>query len=77
MSGTEEHEANKFAADRLIPPALWATFQPASITEQTIVEFARSVGIHPGIVLGRLQKEERVPWNRHNRLKARYSWSED
>jgi HTH-type transcriptional regulator / antitoxin HigA len=77
MTGTEEDEANRFAAERLIPSAVWATFQPASITEQSIVDFARLVGVHPGIVLGRLQKEERVPWNRHNRLKARYGWSED
>ena len=77
MSGSEEDEANRFAADRLIPSAVWATFQPASISEQNITDFAQLVGVHPGIVLGRLQKEARVPWNRHNRLRARYRWSED
>jgi HTH-type transcriptional regulator/antitoxin HigA len=77
MSGTEEDEANRFAADRLIQPGAWASFQPASITEQSIREFARTIGVDPGIVLGRLQKDLRVPWSRFNNLKARYEWKED
>lgn len=77
MSGIEEDEADRFAQDRLIPAASWAAFQPASLSEQVIQDFARLVGIHPGIVLGRLQKEERVPWNRLNHLQARYKWSDD
>jgi HTH-type transcriptional regulator/antitoxin HigA len=77
MSGTEEDEANRFAADRLIPPSSWATFQPISITEQVIREFARTIGIDPGIVLGRLQNDDRVAWSRFSSLKARYKWKED
>jgi Zn-dependent peptidase ImmA (M78 family) len=76
MSGAEEDEANRFAADRLIPAASWAAFQPTSITEQAIHEFARAIGIDPGIVLGRLHNDQRVPWNRFNQLKARYRWEE-
>jgi HTH-type transcriptional regulator/antitoxin HigA len=77
MSGEEESEANRFAADRLIPPAAWSEFQPTTITENTICEFARSVEIDPGIVLGRLQNDRRVPWNRFDHLKVRYKWTED
>jgi HTH-type transcriptional regulator / antitoxin HigA len=77
MSGTEEDEADRFAADRLIPAGAWATFQPPAITEQAIREFARSIGIDAGIVLGRLQNDKRVPWNRLDHLKARYKWKED
>jgi HTH-type transcriptional regulator / antitoxin HigA len=77
MTGAEEDEANRFAAERLIPLNTWQTFQPSTITEQSIRDFANLVGIHPGIVLGRLQNENRVPWNRCNHLKARYKWKED
>lgn len=77
LSGAEEDEADRFAADRLIQPSAWAAFQPAIISEQVIEEFARFVGIHPGIVLGRLQNEKRIPWKtRLNRLKAQYQWKE-
>jgi HTH-type transcriptional regulator/antitoxin HigA len=77
MSGTDEDEADLFAADRLIPPGAWSSFQPFMITEHAIREFAQSIGIDPGIVLGRLQNDGRVPWNRLNHLKARYKWKED
>jgi HTH-type transcriptional regulator/antitoxin HigA len=77
MAGAEEHEANRFAADRLIPAASWATFQPIAITESAIRKFASSIGIDPGIVLGRLHNDQRVPWNRLNHLKVHYQWKED
>jgi HTH-type transcriptional regulator/antitoxin HigA len=77
MSGGEEDEANRFAADRLIPPTEWASFEPTLITEHAIREFAKSIGIDPGIVLGRLQNDDRVPWSRFNHLKVRYKWKED
>lgn len=41
MSGEEENEANRFAADRLIPPAAWSEFQPTTMTENTICDFSR------------------------------------
>jgi HTH-type transcriptional regulator / antitoxin HigA len=77
MSGAEEVEADRFASERLIPMNTWQTFTPESITDQAINEFAQFVGIHPGIVVGRLQTEKRLPWNRGNSLKARYTWKED
>ena len=43
-------------------------------TESIIKSFASNVGIHPGIVLGRLQKEKMLPWNRLGHLKVMYSW---
>lgn len=77
MTGTEENEADQFAADRLIPAAKWAQFSPFSFTEAVVREFAMNVGIAPGIVLGRLQKENRVPWSRLNHLKVRYAWKDE
>ena len=74
ITNVEEEEANRFAADRLIAPADWAEFNPFAFTEAVIRQFATDVGIAPGIVLGRLQIEKRVPWNRFNNLKVRYVW---
>jgi hypothetical protein len=76
LSGKEEDEANQFSADRLIPAASLASFVPFTITEQAIREFALSINIDPGIVLGRLQNDGRVLWNRFNHLKTRYQWQE-
>jgi hypothetical protein len=37
------------------------------------LRFARVVGIAPGIVVGRMQKEGLLEWNRLNHLKEKYS----
>jgi len=74
MTGVEEDQANSFAADRLIAPSDWAQVTTFAGSAPEISEFARRVGIAPGIVLGRLQNERRVPWNRFNDLKVRYIW---
>jgi len=76
MDGADEKEADRFAADQLISPGEWASFSPLTYPEAAIREFAMKVGIAPGIVLGRLQNEGRVPWSRLNHLKVTYTWSE-
>ena len=68
-----ETEADKFAADYLIPPADYRRFAPTKYTsDNEIVEFAKSIGIHPGIVAGRLQHERIIPQNRCAKLKEKY-----
>jgi HTH-type transcriptional regulator/antitoxin HigA len=67
---TMEGEANRFAANQLIPRHL----QPELAllhTEADVKAFARRIGIAPGIVVGRLQKEELWQWSRGNKLKRR------
>jgi addiction module HigA family antidote len=76
MSGIQEQEANKFAGETLIPSDQWTLFKGSAHTEAEIRGFAGAVGIHPGIVLGRLHKEKLVPWNRLTHLKVRYAWKE-
>ncbi len=59
---SQETGADKFARDTLIPPAPYRAFIVAGqFTAEAITRFAVSVGIHPGIVVGRLQHEGRVP----------------
>ena len=70
-----EAEADLFAADFLIAPNAWQDFcDQGRFTEDAIRMFARTVGIAPFIVVGRLQKEQRVGYSRLAGLKRRYRW---
>lgn len=73
MSGEEEDEANRFAADLLIPrehaSRLAMLKSPAQVNA-----FAKEVGIAPGIVVGRMQKEGLLGWGQMNELKVKYEW---
>ncbi len=70
-----EAEANRFACDFLIPRSRLVEFR-AVRRRKDILAFARSLGIAPGIVLGRLQNESLVPWaNVDNDLKVRLHWA--
>ena len=70
-----EREANEFASDFLIPPNLWDEFiQEAYYTPNSVTQLADDTGIAPGIVVGRLQKEGRLPYNQLSALKGRFEW---
>jgi len=69
-----EREADRFAADLLIPPA---QARKLSIlrTRAQIKQAARNLGLAPGVVLGRMQNEGWMPWaTKLNDLKVRYEW---
>lgn len=69
----QEDEADAFARDVLISPEQYQVFIGANcFSKDCIIAFAHKIGIAPGIVLGRLQKENFVPYNRFNELKAKY-----
>lgn len=72
----EDLEANRFAANLLIPPNEYAKFvrqaEPTGFDRHSIEEFAEQLNISPGIVVGRLQHDKRLGWaTRLNRLKAK------
>lgn len=68
-----EKEADKFATNYLIPPADYKKLAPSKYTsDNEIVEFAKSIGIHPGIVAGRIQHEGIIAQNRCSKLKEKY-----
>lgn len=72
----KEQEANDWAADFLIPQVEWRTFSGArSPSEVQIRSFAASLGIHPSIVVGRLQREKRISFTACNTLKRPVSLS--
>ena len=70
-----EAEADQFARDFLIPPERWVRFcEEGRFTQPSVKAFAQSVGIAPFVVVGRLQKEKLIRYNRLTSLKRRYEW---
>ena len=68
-----EAEADKFATNYLISPVDYKRLAPSKYTsDDDIIEFARSIGIHPGIVAGRLQHDGIIAQNRCSKLKEKY-----
>jgi HTH-type transcriptional regulator/antitoxin HigA len=74
----KEARASKFAADILIPPdklrAFLATDRGRNLSTMDIERFADELGIAPGIIVGRLQHDEIVPFKNHNMLKKKLEW---
>jgi addiction module HigA family antidote len=74
--GAKEAEADQFAAGFLIPPANYNAFvRPGIFSAARIDDFAREIGIAPGIVVGRLQHDRKLPSSHLNGLKQRYEWA--
>lgn len=74
----KEQEANAFAANWLIPSQsyeAWVSAKKAFINEQMIRQFAERVGIHPGIVVGRLQHDKILKPVFCNDLKVRIEFN--
>lgn len=67
----EEQEADQFAADMLIPRRYSDSLSELG-SELSIREFAAQMGIHPGIVVGRLQHEGLIGYHEFNNLKDAY-----
>ncbi len=76
LGDDDEVEADAFARDFLIPPG-HARRLAGMRSEAAVVQFAREIGIAPGIVVGRMQKEGWLPWTHLNGLKVRYAWAQE
>jgi HTH-type transcriptional regulator/antitoxin HigA len=73
MSAVSPPEANQFAQDLLIPPDEYNIFsKEKTFSESKVRDFANSVRIHPGIVVGRLQKDNLIPYTHLNKLRLKY-----
>jgi addiction module HigA family antidote len=77
VDSPQEQEANRFAEDLLIPPAPAKELSRLK-NRQQITDFAKSIGIAPGIVVGRLQKLKLLSYQtRENDLKKGLKWVDD
>ncbi len=60
-----EEKANKKARDTLIPPDRFKLFVKENkpyFSRNVVISFANELGIHPSIVVGRLQYEKLIPY---------------
>ncbi len=74
----DPHEvtADRLAADWLVPQAAFQQFVTATqphFSKARIEAFAAQLRRHPGIVLGRLQRENLVPWKNLRSLLVKVS----
>jgi HTH-type transcriptional regulator/antitoxin HigA len=61
----DEKQANKMARDWLIPQEQFDAFVANTrpyFSRNVVLDFAEKLGIHPAIVVGRLQYEEKIPY---------------
>lgn len=73
-----EAQADDWAAQFLMPRADWQRLVAAGAPRSAeIRRFADEHGIAPGIVVGRLQHEGFLAWNRANELKVRLQWTNE
>jgi addiction module HigA family antidote len=68
-----ENDADTFAQNILIPPGELKQFIGSGYSPEIyeIEQFAKKIGIAPGIVVGRLQHDKIIPMNYGNRLKVK------
>jgi addiction module HigA family antidote len=70
-----EAEANRFATDTLIPPAVLSEFLRArTFTNDSIYGFAERIEIGPGILVGRLQHDGILKPFQGNAFKQNLNW---
>jgi HTH-type transcriptional regulator / antitoxin HigA len=78
LNANEEAEADAFARDFLISSSAWATFvQNGAFGKTSIQSFAKANGISSGIVVGRLQFDQHIPYANLNALKVKYEWTHE
>jgi HTH-type transcriptional regulator/antitoxin HigA len=69
----KEKEADIFAANLLINSRDWQIFIANNcLSKKAINQFAKQQGIHPGIIVGRLQHEQIISYQNCNDLKDKY-----
>lgn len=72
----DEVTANRFARDILLPPEEYQSFVVKDDFSATAVRaFAQAQKIAPGIVVGRLQRDKKVPRSHLNDLKRSIRWA--
>jgi HTH-type transcriptional regulator/antitoxin HigA len=73
IAKNKEDEADNFASEELIPSKSYLQFLRSNpiFSNNSIVEFAKTLKIHPGIVAGRLCHEGKVEWKSVSNLRPR------
>lgn len=73
----EERRADQFARDTLLPAKDYQAFVDArNFSHQAVRSFARAQGLAPGIVVGRLQRDDHLDPAHLNDLKRSIHWAD-
>lgn len=70
-----ESDADRYARDILLPQKEYETLLNScsnGVTYDKICWFANRMGIHPGIVIGRLQHDGVIPFSRFTKMREKY-----
>lgn len=68
----KDQEANEFARDFFVNPDDYlALLNHEQFHAQLVTKFAREQEVHPGIIVGFLQHDSRIPFEQMNNLKAK------
>jgi HTH-type transcriptional regulator / antitoxin HigA len=76
IAGEEEVEADAFAQDALIQKDLQDEMLNLGRDYRKVMRFAKRAGVSPGIIVGQLQKYNRIRYGQLNFLKTRYRWQD-
>jgi HTH-type transcriptional regulator / antitoxin HigA len=72
----KEAEADSFAAETLIPGDRYAGFaRLGKFDPLSVRQFASLIGVHAGIVVGRLQRDRYLEHNMLNQLRVQLTWA--
>ena len=71
-----EREANEFAAQVVVPASHREELLSLGGSRFPIINFAKKIGIAPGLIIGQLQHEGIIQFNQMQHLKRRYRWTD-
>ena len=73
----KEAAADLFASEALLESDSYRSFVSRGVYSYTAIrDYARTQKVPPYVVIGRLQKEEVIPWSWYQKYKPRYKWAE-
>lgn len=74
----EETDADRFASGILIPHRSLSKLPAHRYPKRgEIISLAKELGVAPGIIVGRLQHEGKIPRSHYNDLRERYRWAKE
>jgi HTH-type transcriptional regulator/antitoxin HigA len=76
FSSEIEKAADQWAGEQLVPKSQSHRL-PGLKSAAAIVQFANEIGVHPGIIVGRLQHDRLLNYSQHNNLRVRYQLTPD
>jgi plasmid maintenance system antidote protein VapI len=69
-----EREANEYAAQIIVPASYREELLSLGSSRLPIINFAKRVGVAPGLIVGQLQHEGLIGFNQMQWLKRRFTW---